>query len=124
MSSSSKATTSTTATASTPVSGRSQADVLLVSSDNVGFRTQKAFLVAASEVFADMLHAGSDSESTDSGSELPKIKLAEHSTDLKLFLKFVDRTMTRPHSLSLKQAEWPVPFPFLDPSRSARELAH
>lgn len=95
---------SVTAAAKSPVNPL--ADIRVVSSDGVVFPTQKLFLLAASDVFADMLATGSDAGSTSGNpSELPQVKLNETSKDLGVFLGFVDRKIVRPQLLSLEQAE-------------------
>lgn len=96
------------------------ADVRLVSSDKVGFPTQKVFLVAASVVFADMVATTGSSVDGD-GSDMPDIALVEPAKVLELFLRFIDRTAKRPQLLSLEQAERLVGSSFSPPLLSVHQ---
>ncbi|ORY82970.1 hypothetical protein BCR35DRAFT_352127 [Leucosporidium creatinivorum] len=78
----------------------SDADVILVSSDNVGFRVHRANLCASSTIFKDMFDVGSE---VSGAQELPTVPLQESSATLEVVLPYI--YPKRLKSFALEQLE-------------------
>ncbi|ORY82988.1 hypothetical protein BCR35DRAFT_331355 [Leucosporidium creatinivorum] len=75
------------------------ADLLLISKDNVVFRVHRLYLEAHSPVFKNMFELG---EAAEKGAELPQVQLEETSAILEIALPYVYPNLLEPFKLDLK----------------------
>ena len=73
-----------------------KADIVLKSADGTSFPIRKVHLQSSCDVFDGMLSAGSDDKAEkDKKTGLPVIKLDDKTSELDIFLRFIDRDQKR-----------------------------